>query len=265
MAAALGWAGLLPLLSPPLCSISTQLITRSISDCGQQQLFCFRPSPVADALLFLSPVSSAASKNSMNQLPASACICFASFSEEPRAEWAVVVAEGGAEEDDDLFSSPPSSPILSMERHFLLALELRPVLPPPSSCLGSNVPGANDTDLDTPPPPPMPLRRTTALFWAISCRTGGASSGSSSLATAAAIEVAAWIASMSVTACTASWWKLRKLSKQEAGVSGLAVLLSSEKILQCCSATAKGIVRSSFGHQTHPALHCTRAITTRSP
>jgi hypothetical protein len=75
------------------------------------------------------------------------------------------------------------------------------------------------------------------------------------------MEVAAWIASMSATACTASWWKLRKLSKQEAGVSGLAVLLSSEKILQFFSPTAKDIVRSSFDHHIHPALHFTHTIT----
>jgi hypothetical protein len=52
-----------------------------------------------------------------------------------------------------------------------------------------------------------------------------------SAAAVVSIEVAAWIDSMSVTACTASWWKLRKPSKQAAGASALAVLLTTENIL----------------------------------
>ena len=102
------WAGFQPLPPPSFCSISTQLITRSISDCGQHQLLCFCPSTVTDNLLS-NPVSSASSRNFMNQLPALACICFASFSEEPKADCAVVVLAGEGAEEDDVFSllSPP--------------------------------------------------------------------------------------------------------------------------------------------------------------
>ena len=173
------WAGFQPLPPPSFCSISTQLITRSISDCGQHQLLCFCPSTVTDNLLS-NPVSSASSRNFMNQLPALACICFASFSEEPKADCAVVVLAGEGAEEDDVFS----------------------LLSPPPAIL---------SNLDTAPEP-MRLCCSISILRFISSRTASASSGSSLLATAC-------IASMSVMACTAACSKLRKLSKQAHGVA----------------------------------------------